>query len=255
MKTWIKAPAHPQLNVSKPTFMMIGMMRSGSNFLERRIGQLPSVRCHGELFNPHFIGFAADCPKPFVGFKREDTALRNQDSIGFLNKIIEGSGRSHVGFRMFLDHDPAVMAEALFNPAVKKIVLTRNLLDSYVSLLIARETDVWLTTEQARQDQAEKVTVNVNELATFALRQSLFYNDMLTLLQRTGQRYFHIDYSEIKNLDCLNGMVEFLGIDDRFTTADEPIKRQNPARQEDKIANYSELLDELRKRKLARWFI
>ena len=34
---------------------MIGMMRSGSNLLERQLGMLRDVRCHGELFNPAFM--------------------------------------------------------------------------------------------------------------------------------------------------------------------------------------------------------
>jgi len=253
MRTWIKPPAQVRLEVACPTFMMVGMMRSGSNFLERRISTLPSVRCHGELFNPHFVGLAAEFRDSHLGFKRTDTVRRNQDAMGFLNKIIAASDRDHIGFRMFLDHDVLVMAEALYNPAVKKIVLTRNLLDSFVSLKIARETDVWLTTE-ARKETVEKVTVDTNELCTFALRQSLFYNDVLSVLQRSGQSYFHIDYAEIKDLDRLNGMAEFLGVPDRFLTADEPIKRQNPGRQEDKIANYPELSDALRKLRLARWF-
>jgi hypothetical protein len=255
MKVSIARPAQARLQVTKPTFMLVGMMRSGSNFLERTLGLLPSIRCHGELFNQHFVGLAAEYPQEFLGYRRDNVHARNKDSVAFLNAMIQGCDRQAMGFRMFLDHDTAVMSEALYNPAIKKVVLTRNLLDSFVSLEIARETDVWLTTETRQSAEPDRVNIDVNDFTAFALRQSMFYNDVLTILQRTGQPYFHIDYAEIKELSVLNGLVEFLGVPDRFSTAEEPIKRQNPGSQQDKISNYSQVVEQLRQRRLARWFI
>ena len=37
-------------------FVMFAGMRTGSNFLEANLNALPGVVCHGEVFNPHFIG-------------------------------------------------------------------------------------------------------------------------------------------------------------------------------------------------------
>lgn len=252
MRISIKPPVKSALVVERPAFMLVGMMRSGSNFLERKLNLLPSVRCHGELFNPKFVGLAADFGDQYLGYKRHDVWTRNHDSLGFLNEVLAGCDRAQCGFRMFLDHDPAVMAETLYNPAIKKIVLTRNLLDSFVSLQIARETDVWLTTDHPQE--VTRVHVDPDELVNFALRQSMFYNDVLTILQRTGQRYFHIDYSEIKDLEQLNGMAEFLGVSERFSEVVEPILRQNPAEQREKIINHAQLIEVLRERSMARWF-
>lgn len=254
MRVSIKPPSQSSLMVRKPCFMMVGMMRSGSNFLERKLNMLPSVRCHGELFNPKFIGFSADSGDAYLGYSKNDVHPRNRDSLGFLNEVLAANDRQQCGFRMFLDHDPAVMAEALYNPGIQKVVLTRNLLDSFVSLLIARETDVWLTTDK-RTSQVDRVHVDPDELVNFALRQSMFYNDVLTILHRTGQRFFHIDYSEIKDLDQLNAMAEFLGVPDRFEAVKEPIQRQNPGEQRDKITNHAQLVEALRVRSMARWFI
>ena len=38
------------------SFVMFAEMRTGSNFLEANLNALEGVTCHGELFNPHFIG-------------------------------------------------------------------------------------------------------------------------------------------------------------------------------------------------------
>ena len=35
---------------------MFAAMRTGSNFLEANLNALPGVTCHGEVFNPHFMG-------------------------------------------------------------------------------------------------------------------------------------------------------------------------------------------------------
>ena len=37
-------------------FVVFAEMRTGSNFLEQNINQFEDLQCHGELFNPHFMG-------------------------------------------------------------------------------------------------------------------------------------------------------------------------------------------------------
>ena len=44
MRISIKPPVKSALVVERPAFMLVGMMRSGSNFLERKLNLLPSVR-------------------------------------------------------------------------------------------------------------------------------------------------------------------------------------------------------------------
>ena len=39
-------------------FALFAEMRTGSNFLEESLNGIPGLTCHGELFNPHFIGHA-----------------------------------------------------------------------------------------------------------------------------------------------------------------------------------------------------
>jgi len=38
-------------------FVVFAEMRTGSNFLEANINQFDGLACHGEAFNPHFIGY------------------------------------------------------------------------------------------------------------------------------------------------------------------------------------------------------
>ena len=39
------------------SFVLFAEMRTGSNFLEANINGFADLHCHGEAFNPHFIGY------------------------------------------------------------------------------------------------------------------------------------------------------------------------------------------------------
>lgn len=252
MKVSIKAPKRFVLNLKHKGFVLLGMMRSGSNFLERKLNLLGDVRCHGELFNPTFVGLSHEVGKTHVGYSRESVAERDADEFGMLAKIDAACDRDVLGFRIFLDHSPAVTAQVLYDPSIRKIVLSRNLLEAFVSLSTAQETGVWLTTERA-QAKPPKIKVNINKLTNFLLRQSLYYNDILTILHGTGQSFVQIDYSEIKELDRLNQIAEFIGSASRFSKVEEPIQKQSVDPIEERIDEFPKLMDELRKRQIARW--
>lgn len=253
MKISIKTPQNKQAVFGRPAFLLIGMMRSGSNFLERQLNLLPDVRCHGELFNPAFIGFSHETAGHPAGYARGNPAARNADEDTFISKVDQACDRRIVGLRLFLDHSGAMTSRLLYDPNVAKVVLSRNLLEAYISLETARETGVWLTTEVAKAPP-KPVKVDINKLVTFALRQSLYYNDVQTVLHETGQRYLQIDYNEIKNLAKLNEIARFIGSEHEFKAVSEPIRKQNPGALEDRIVEFPKLIEELKRRQLARWF-
>lgn len=254
MKISIKTPQNPARVFERPAFLLVGMMRSGSNFLERQLNLLPDVRCHGELFNPVFIGFSHEAAGRPAGFSRDNPAARNADEEGFVRQVDQACDRPVLGLRLFLDHSPTMTARLLHDPQVAKVVLSRNLLEAYLSLETARETGVWLTTEAA-QAPPKPVKVDINKLVSFSLRQSLYYNDIQTVLHQTGQRYLQIDYSEIKRLDKLNELARFIGSRHQLDAVVEPIQKQNPGPLQERVADYPKLVEELKRRQLARWFV
>ncbi|TNF60303.1 MAG: nodulation protein NodH, partial [Rhodobacteraceae bacterium] len=121
-------------------FVVFAEMRTGSNFLETNLNALEGVTCHGEAFNPHFIGY----PKKdsLLGLTQ---AQRDADPMALLARIADQPGEL-AGFRFFHDHDPRVLDPILDDPRCAKIVLTRNPLDSYVSWKIAQATGQWKLT-------------------------------------------------------------------------------------------------------------
>ena len=253
MKIAIKTPQNKAPVFGRKAFLLVGMMRSGSNFLERQLNLLPDVRCHGELFNPAFIGFSHEAAGRLAGYTRDNPNARNADEDAFIAQVDQACDREFIGLRLFLDHSPAMTSRLLHDKNVAKVVLSRNLLEAYISLETARETGVWLTTEAAKAPP-KPVKVDVNKLVTFSLRQSLYYNDVQTVLHQTGQSYLQIDYNEIKQLGKLNEIARFIGSKHQLKSVTEPIQKQNPGSLEERIADFPKLIEELKRRQLARWF-
>ncbi len=219
-------------------FVVFAEMRTGSNLLEANLNALPDIRCHGEAFNPHFIGY----PKRerILGIDRE---ARDADPDALLAALRTAPGTLD-GFRYFHDHDPRILDGLLADRRCAKIVLTRNPLESYVSWKIARQTGQWKLTDIARRKAARaefdgaEFERHVSQLQDFQLR-------IMRALQVTGQTAFWLDYEDLKRLDVVNGLAAWLGSEARLEALDDTLKRQNPAPLLDKIADPGALSQEL----------
>jgi LPS sulfotransferase NodH len=215
-------------------FVIFAEMRTGSNHLEESLNALDDVQCHGELFNPTFIG--QHNRFEFLGF---DLHRRERDPVGMVDTMIDRGG-TLPGFRFFHDHDARVLDRVLPDPRIAKVLLTRNPLDSYVSRKIASETGQWRLTD-LKHAKSRKVTFDEREFARMLTDWTAFRSVLRRDLQVTGQAMFHIRYEDINDADILNGLAAFLGSAHRLPAASDRLKRQNPGAIEDKIANVSEM--------------
>ncbi len=212
---------------------MFAEMRTGSNFLEANLNAMPGLTCHGEVFNPHFIG--QKDKTEFMGFSLADREADPMALIRVMRTRTEGLS----GFRYFHDHDPRVLDSVVQDPACAKIVLTRNPVESYVSWKIAQETGQWkltnaknLKTAQARFDAVEF------EAHLSALQQ--FQIALIHGLQLSGQTAFYVDYDDINDLEVLNGLAAFLGVKG-LDSLDGSLKKQNPEEISEKVTNPDEM--------------
>lgn len=209
---------------------MFAEMRTGSNFLEANLNAMPGVTCHGEVFNPVFIG------------KKDQTEMfgvtlieRESDPALLLRRMRERTP-GMAGFRYFHDHDARVFDLVLDDPRCAKIVLTRNPIESYVSLKIAQATGQWKLTNPKNLKQAKarfdafEFTEHLEEVQAFQVR-------LMRALQARGQTAFYIDYDDIPDLDVLNGLAAFLGVEGRLEAVDTSLTVQNPEPLEQKVVN------------------
>lgn len=217
------------------SFVILAGMRTGSNLLEANLNALEGVTSYGEVFNPHFIG-----RKNADELFGVTLAEREKDPMPLLIRMrSETTGLS--GFRFFHDHDPRVLDAVLTDAGCAKIVLTRNPIDSYVSLQIARSTGQWKLADAKRLKTA---TAHFDEEAFIhhlAVSQS-FQLRVLNALQCSGQTAFILDYDDLGSLPVLNGLAAFLGVQGRLKTVDDTLKKQNPEPLEDKVDNPAEMV-------------
>ncbi len=212
------------------SFVMFAEMRTGSTFLEANLNALAGVTCHGEAFNPFFIG-----KKDQTEFLGVTLAQREEDP-GLLLRRMRERTPALSGFRYFHDHDPRIFDLVMDDPRCAKIVLTRNPVESYVSLKIAKATGQWKLTNPKNLKQAKarfdpmEFTDHLDEVQQFQIR-------LLRALQARGQTAFYIDYDDIPDLAVLNGLAVFLGVESRLESVDTSLTVQNPEPLADKVSN------------------
>lgn len=220
-------------------FVVFAEMRTGSNFLEANLNALDGVICHGEAFNPHFIGYPKQ--SDILGVTVEQ---RDADPQVLLAAIKSDDG-VFGGFRFFNDHDPRVLEEILHDPKCAKIILTRNPMDSYVSLKIAQATGQWKLTD-VRKRKDSKVTFDGAEFARHVARLQAFQVEMMNTLQKSGQTAFYVAYEDLQDVEIMNGLAKFLGVDARLEELDGKLKRQNPSHISEKVENFDDISMALR---------
>ncbi len=218
-------------------FVVFAEMRTGSNLLEANINLFDGLSCHGEAFNPSFIG--APKTDDLLGVTLEE---RVTDPSKLINAIKRVDGLA--GFRFFNDHDARVLDICLPDPRCAKIILTRNPAESYVSWKIAQATGQWKLTN-ATHAKTEKVTFNAFEFENYLQRLQSFQVRLLNTLQHRGQTAFYLSYDDLGDIDVMNGLVAFLGSAERIASLNRKLKKQNPARLSDKVTNPDEMAQAL----------
>lgn len=219
-------------------FVVLAEMRTGSNFFEANLNDFDGLTCYGEAFNPQFVAHKGQGALLGVTMaQREADPLR---LLGAMREKTDGMP----GFRFFNDHDPRVLAHILKDPRCAKIVLTRNPLDSYVSLKIASQTGQWKLTD-VRRRKAAKVQFDAGEFEDHLNQLHQFQLTLLHSLQTSGQSAFYVAYEDIGDLDVLNGLARWLGVSARLDAVNGDLKRQNPAPLSEKVLNYDAMVEAL----------
>ena len=214
-------------------FVVLAEMRTGSNFLEANINQFDDLSCHGEAFNPFFIGFPDSTEVLGV-----DQVTRDANPQTLIDRIKAQDGLA--GFRFFNDHDERALEIFLTDPRCAKIVLTRNPLDSFVSWKIAQATGQWKLTN-INKVRSEQISFSAEEFETYVAGLQGFQVRVLNTLQRTGQTAFYVAYEDLQDVSVMNGLAQYLGSEARIKALDKSLKKQNPAPMSSKVENFDEM--------------
>ncbi|MEO9574377.1 MAG: nodulation protein NodH [Tateyamaria sp.] len=218
-------------------FVVFAEMRTGSNFLEANLNALDGLACHGEAFNPHFIGYPTS--ESILDVTQADRDDQPKRLLRAIKKTPDLSG-----FRYFHDHDPRVFDEMIDDLKCAKIILTRNPVESYVSWKIAQATGQWKLTD-AKARKGAKAQFDEDEFSAHLSALQAFQVTLLNRLQVSGQTAFYVAYEDLQNLDVMNGLAAWLGVDDRLEGLDKKLKVQNPNALSEKVSNYDQMSEAL----------
>ncbi|MGJ8582804.1 MAG: sulfotransferase domain-containing protein [Marinosulfonomonas sp.] len=216
------------------SFVVLAEMRTGSNFLEENLNSFASVECHGELFNPHFIGHANTTELHGISLEN-----REIDPFSLLDAVrVKTKGLA--GFRFFHDHDPRILESCLADPRCAKVILTRNPLDTYVSREIVRQTGQWRLND-LKNAKTAKIRFDAQAFEAHLEDRQAFQVKLQRALQTTGQSAFYLTYEDIPDVDVLNGLARFLGVTETLDKISKATKKQNPRSLQEKVENYVEM--------------
>lgn len=215
-------------------FVILADMRTGSNALEEKLNAYEGIVSHGELFNPHFMG-KPNCTELF------GTTLkaRDQNPLDLIDRM-RGATKDLSGFRLFSDHDARVLDHCLRNRKCAKIVLTRNIVESYVSLKTARATGQWWVGDMPKA-KSGKATFHPDEFSAYTAERTAYLDRIRRALQETGQTAFYIDQRDLNDEDVIAGAARFLGAGDRRKDAKLRGKVQHPVPLSERVTNYLDM--------------
>ena len=212
------------------TFILLAEMRTGSNYLEANLNEIAGLTCYGEAFNPHFIG-----RKNGEDLFGVTLAMRDADPMLLVRKMRENTD-GLAGYRYFHDHDPRVLDACLPDPRCAKIILTRNPLESYVSLKIAAQTGQWML-KDAKHQKTATIEFDPADFERHMAETQAFQLRLLNGLQVSGQTAFYLAYEDIGDLAVLNGLARFLGVTGTLLATSNLLKKQNPEEITEKVTN------------------
>lgn len=216
------------------SFVVFAEMRTGSNFLEANLNAFSGIKCHGEAFNPHFIGYPNSTQ--ILGV---DQAARDMEPAALL-RAIKHDPSAMGGFRYFHDHDPRVLDLVLDDPACAKVILTRNPVESYVSWKIAQATGQWKLTDMKARKAAQAVFDPAEFEAHLEALQA-FQLLLMNRLQTSGQTAFYVAYEDLQSVEVMNGIATYLGVPEMLEELDKNLKKQNPSPLSQKVSNYAQM--------------
>lgn len=231
-------------------FVVYGSMRTGSNYLVSLLNQLPGIVCHGEAFNPAFVGLRDDYYS-MLAITREETAKRDRDVSAFYDRILDRQNQSHIcGFKLFPGHNEEILQRTLTTRSIRKIVLKRDVLTSFISLCQAQASGVWMIKDsdpvsksRAQERSDVRIVFDGRRFLQYYQRVRDFYRRIEQHLSSQGERFLSLWYKDLGRHDTIMKLSDFLG-QAAPATIDETalLAKQNLSAPHERVENLEEML-------------
>ena len=247
----ILVPFH-DMQINK--FVIFGHPRCGSTYLCSMLESHPKILCHYEVFHPKEIGTCHGFSEVAEEIRMYTPQIRDEKPAEFLRTLFKYNLRADhtlaeaVGFKIFIGHSQEAHEVILKDRDILKILLRRNTIDAYVSMLIAEQTGAFTSKEQARGRSQAKVSLDAGGLLNFDRMIREYFTNIKQVLDDTHQKYLEINYEDIiSDQEAVNSVFSFLGIERGECVLTSFTKKQNKKAMEDKIDNVEAVIADFMK--------
>lgn len=227
---------------SRQKFVLIASPRTGSQALNRHLNQYDGMVMHGEVFNSGFVGLRHDYHDK-MNLPRESVDVRDAEPEQFIARIFDDPAARFVGFHIFPEQTRPAILPVLEDESIKKLWLFRNPVASFVSLLEAEASGVWILHASEPLPAGayrQKVHFDIDRFNEYLRDLNLFRTKIKSVLFETGQPYFPIHYSDIADPLVGNAIIAYLGGDQRLDHFEIDIVKPPPRPFVERIENYWE---------------
>jgi len=222
------------MKVTDLSFVIISPMRCGSSLICKLLDAHPNINCKLEY-----------CAKYQIEELYEKYNTR--DAIQALTLVMNSdkSWETNSGFKFLFHHERSDTEELykllLQTASIKKIMLTRNPLESYISLKTAQKTnEFWL----GRKTSEHKIKFVKENFLEYTDRCNNEYNYALSTVQGPMTT---VDYKEICNTSCLRELHRFLEVSYIHAPLPEwtlgQSTKQNHTQMSYRVENFTEMVD------------
>ena len=234
-------------------FVILTYARTGSNWLVHCLNYHPDILCHYELYHPARIydgwGEKSQTACSHGIFARVG---RNVAPVRFFKQIVKQSAPVRaVGFKLFVVpmHNRRMFDYVMAHQEIKKILLIRkNPIKNYISLLIAQETGVWNSLTGSHQQQIQ-VVADYTKFLKHAEQRKQRYQTIVQTLNNEQVSYYELSYEDlIGKSETLLQIHEFLDVHRHTASVRQESKyqKQNSEDLRTSIANYGEFARSIR---------
>ncbi len=211
----------------------------------------PKIHCDYELF--HELEIYADGPCPF------SLEERDKDQWQFLDTVMGWSKQRYpkkkiYGFKLFFDHSQAVYDQIIEDISWRKIILRRsNILDQFTSEQLAFASNRWHSDAGQNKPTPSKVDIDLDEFDRYRQYIARRYQRAEDSLIASGQDYLMLDYEDVA-AGHFDKACRFLCVS-ASKQVKTHLKKQNPLKSADKIANAAEVRQWLQDKNLSQWWV
>lgn len=206
-------PAKGQLSCDaaakqKDCFVIYTNPRCGSYLLVDLLNRLSGVECLGEVFKPDNIELPPELRKQLPDGIQE----RNANPLGYLARCISLTQQEHAGFKLFTSHIDLVGRYVLSSPHFKKILLSRNNFDTYISLMRAEKSGIWLDRGKSAEPEDPSFVFDSHGFEQHLRRCNESAARFTSYSTEYPDHFIQVEYEEIVNREAFSRICPFLGL-------------------------------------------